>query len=606
MIYDAVVIGGGFYGVKIALALHNIGLNVVIVEPNGLLTGATTVNQARVHHGYHYPRFFATAASAAKHYRRFITDYAGVIVPNKQHLYAIAQGSKTTPEEFEGVCAEIGAPLAPISTPYFFNKWLVEKVYRVQEVSFDINKITAMLDTQLSAAGIPVIQARGEILGVQNEQIDLVLHHMSMETSYLQASYVFNCTYANLDTVVDLRTRLKKEWTEVAICSVPPILHDTDITIMDGLFWSLMKYPPSGEHALTHVKYTPHVEWFSGFPAPIYPRYDSWFSKMQEDACRFVPLMEKANYIRSLWTTRVVLAQNEENDGRPILWEYAKESPRIISVLGSKFNSIYDAIAEIERGEWMRPAAKTGVMRIGRRALVGYTGFVGANLVSPGRFTDYSNTKQPLPPGHYEQIVCTALKGTKWWANVHPEEDYAMLGRLKEMLRHCTTDEFILISTIDALPYEVVQTSYGKHRRWFEEWVKKTYLNVRIIRLPALFGPGLKKNVLFDLLHAEDGRPLEINPASTYQWYNVEHLWNDIQMVRKYNVSDYNLVTPPIPMSWLLDNFFPNVPVTPGSLVTYDIGPYMGLSDEEVVLAYAVKDELEAFIRKEQACLSQS
>lgn len=587
--YDAVVLGGGFYGTKIALALHNIGLSVAIVEPRALLSGATTVNQARVHCGLHYPRFFSTAYSAAKHYRRFITDHASVIVPNERHLYAIAQDSKTTPAEFERVAAEIGAPIVSVPIPDIFAPGMVDAVYEVNEVSFDINKITAMLRDQLRMAGIPVLPGVGKItsLDEQHVVVEVSYPHTQDPCSILDASYVFNCTYSNLDSVVKLRTKLKKEWVEVALCEAPSILRDTDITVMDGLYWSIMKYPPSGEHALTHVKYTPHNEWFSGErPGPQVR--DSWFKRMQEDAMRFIPAMAETKYLHSLWTIRVVLAQNEEDDGRPILWEYAEGTPRVISILGSKFNSVYDAVDEIERGEWWTPSHKTGVMRRGRRALVG-RGLVGSNLDALGRFTDRANSETPLAPGHYDQIVCAAPSSTKWEANREHEEDARQIELLKCMLDRCTTDEFVLISTVDAISCE---TAYASHRHDLEEWVKERFTKVRIVRLPALFGPGLKKNALFDLMH---DKPLTmVNSQSTYQWYDLTRLWSDIQEMRNCDVTERNFVSPPLKVEWIIAVLCPTTEFPSGPLQSYDVTDPLGY----IMTEREVKDALWRFVKE--------
>ena len=62
--YDAVIIGGGFYGAAIAIYLvKQRGFRrVALVEREAaLLMRASYNNQARVHNGYHYPRSFTTA-----------------------------------------------------------------------------------------------------------------------------------------------------------------------------------------------------------------------------------------------------------------------------------------------------------------------------------------------------------------------------------------------------------------------------------------------------------------------------------------------------------------------------------------------------------------
>ena len=72
---------------------------------------------------------------------------------------------------------------------------------------------------------------------------------------------------------------------------------------------------------------------------------------------------------------------------------------------------------------------------------------------------------------------------------------------------------FILISTIDvyssfipspdesSIPDETRQDAYGKNRYQLECWVRKHFPSSLIVRLPALFANGLKKNFIFDLMH---------------------------------------------------------------------------------------------------------
>jgi hypothetical protein len=73
--FDAVVIGGGFYGCNLARFLSNRWQRVVVVEKEPeLLTRASYVNQARIHSGYHYPRSFLTALRSFFNFPRFVKD----------------------------------------------------------------------------------------------------------------------------------------------------------------------------------------------------------------------------------------------------------------------------------------------------------------------------------------------------------------------------------------------------------------------------------------------------------------------------------------------------------------------------------------------------
>jgi hypothetical protein len=290
---------------------------------------------------------------------RFLVDHAQTIDANSEHVYAIAEGSATTPEEFEARMAEIGAPLKRIERPGFMTP-LVQAAYKVDEVTFDIRSMKKLLSSQLWVAGVPQYRGTGFIQGGDEDGVDVSVSESEKYvcTQHLRARYVFNCTYGALDEVgARIKTGLQKELTEVVLLNPPSILMQTDITIMDGPFWSLMNYPGGSSHALTHVTHTVHERWFPPdrpvrFNARQFSRDNSAFSDMIADAVRYVPAMAGCSYKSSLWTTRVVLAENENDDGRPTLVEYDERTPRIISVLGSKFGSVYDVTDWIAGKTW--------------------------------------------------------------------------------------------------------------------------------------------------------------------------------------------------------------------------------------------------------------
>ncbi len=71
------------------------------------------------------------------------------------------------------------------------------------------------------------------------------------------------------------------------------------------------------------------------------------------------------------------------------------------------------------------------------------------------------------------------------------------------------------------------------------------YKNYHIIRLPALFGKGLKKNIIFDLIHNNNINNINLN--SKFQWYNLDWLKDDINIVINNNIRICNFFTEPIP-----------------------------------------------------------
>ena len=78
----------------------------------------------------------------------------------------------------------------------------------------------------------------------------------------------------------------------------------------------------------------------------------------------------------------------------------------------------------------------------------------------------------------------------------------------------------------------------------------------QIVRLPALFGAGLKKNVIFDLMH---GNRLDvINGDSAFQWYPLERLGADLELIRTRRLGVVNLAVEPVPTEAIRARFFPD------------------------------------------------
>ncbi len=149
-----------------------------------------------------------------------------------------------------------------------------------------------------------------------------------------------------------------------------------------------------------------------------------------------------------------------------------------------------------------------------KTALIGYTGFVGSNLKDQFDFTHLYNSKniEEIVNEDYDLVVCAGIRAQKWYANQYPEEDLKSIDDLFNVLKNVKTRYFVLISTIDVFPDcdEVDESTffdvsnhhaYGKNRKYAEELAIKYFEKVSILRLPALFGKGLKKNFIYDLMN---------------------------------------------------------------------------------------------------------
>jgi hypothetical protein len=205
-------------------------------------------------------------------------------------------------------------------------------------------------------------------------------------------------------------------------------------------------------------------------------------------------------------------------------------------------------------------------------ALIGYTGFVGGFLAERERFDllIHRANVDLLRRRDLERVVCAGLPAAKWIANREPEADRANMVHLCDTLRTVTAKSFVLISTIDVYPRTqdadedfdcsvAANHAYGRHRLEFEGFIRDRFPYALILRLPAVFGPGLRKNVLFDLMM---GNQLEkVNPASSFQWYPLERLPEDIGRAERHRLKLANLFTEPLATSAILDCHFPEAQV---------------------------------------------
>lgn len=216
------------------------------------------------------------------------------------------------------------------------------------------------------------------------------------------------------------------------------------------------------------------------------------------------------------------------------------------------------------------------------QALIGYSGFVGNNILAqqPFEYLYNSTNIDTIQNKNFDLVVCAGAPGVKWLANKEPGADLASINKLINNLKYIKTKKFILISTVDVYPRVsgVNEDStiaindllpYGKHRRLLEEFVAD-HFDALIVRLPGIFGKGLKKNPLYDLIQ---NFFTYINPASMLQFFPLDYLWTNIEKSLANNLSLINFATVPISLEEIARTVF-NIEcpsVTDGTPAHYDI-----------------------------------
>lgn len=243
-------------------------------------------------------------------------------------------------------------------------------------------------------------------------------------------------------------------------------------------------------------------------------------------------------------------------------------------------------------------------------ALVGYTGFVGSNIYSAGRFDAVYNSKniEDAYGTNPDLLIYAGLRAEKYLANNAPEKDMELITQAEDNITKINPKKLVLISTIDVFknPILVDENSkidtldlhpYGYNRYQLELWVREKYSDALIIRLPGLFGKNIKKNFIYDYINvipfmlkedkfkelslidselngyytlqdngfykvqvSEDKKELLkdkfrklgfsaldfTDSRSVYQFYNLGRLWDDINTALDNNLSMWHPATEPI------------------------------------------------------------
>lgn len=242
--------------------------------------------------------------------------------------------------------------------------------------------------------------------------------------------------------------------------------------------------------------------------------------------------------------------------------------------------------------------------------LVGSTGFVGGSLLAKHTFAAECHSSDITAQYGTRPDLCVyaGVPAAMFLANADPEADLAVMRAARENIRQIAPKRLVLISSIAVLAdsrgvYEDSPAqdteglpAYGKNRLQLERWVREDFPDALIVRLPALYGAGIRKNFLFDLhtitpamlrpekyselaaksplvksaytladngfyklngttdpaalrafFAANDFNALAFTDArSRYQFYNLGRLWSDMEAARAADLKLLHLCTPPV------------------------------------------------------------
>lgn len=217
--------------------------------------------------------------------------------------------------------------------------------------------------------------------------------------------------------------------------------------------------------------------------------------------------------------------------------------------------------------------------------IIGDTGLIGKTLCDKIKFDFKFNSKNIKDINRVvsngSDLYLSCLPAEKWKVNQNPTKD---IQNILDILKNIRTKSFrniYLFSTIDVysdcplmsdedLEPAVTSFNYGNNRRMFEMLIKKelVYEDYKIIRLPALYGKYIKKNIIFDILNNNNINDININ--SIYQWYNLEDLHNDLKEIKCSKEKIFNLFPEPVKTIDILNRIGINNIGMFGNLIEYN------------------------------------
>ncbi|MHB9288025.1 FAD-dependent oxidoreductase [Halobacteriales archaeon Cl-PHB] len=337
------LVGGGMFGVTAAIELARAGANVTLFEKNDdILTAASGSNQWRLHRGYHYPRSVKTARSARESEPKFRELFGEAVIQKHDHYYAIADDSWVPPSEYIEFCDRMELEYERVELDLVSDERIALSL-QVEENHVDRNMLAERCWSLLEQHGVTV-----------------ELEHEITSTDEL---FAFDksvlCTYASLNSLIDIES-LKREYEfevcEIPVVSLPERYQGNNIIVVYGPYMSVDHWGNADTFAMGDFIHMVH-ESNTGYRPQVSQEYEpllnqglvsdpdpSNFPSFRDHGSEFIPGVEQAEHVGSMFTIRTKLADVGESDARPSL--VTKEGD-IVTVFGGKLGTAVETANEV-------------------------------------------------------------------------------------------------------------------------------------------------------------------------------------------------------------------------------------------------------------------
>ncbi|MCE3045437.1 FAD-dependent oxidoreductase [Legionella sp. 16cNR16C] len=178
---EIAIIGAGWYGCHLALALAKAGHKVTLIDKNkAIFQGISGQFGIRLHCGSHYPRSPETRESCRRGFEAFMATYPDLVVDHEYSIYAVGttdsmgKASHVSASEFKSVCDEFQKDTAISPDELDFANIL--SAHNIKEPSLLIGEpLREYFQNALKEAGV-TLQLDTEIKAIQPGDRGAALH----------------------------------------------------------------------------------------------------------------------------------------------------------------------------------------------------------------------------------------------------------------------------------------------------------------------------------------------------------------------------------------------------------------------------------------------
>ena len=329
------IVGAGFFGLTLGLILSKKHKIEIFEKKKSILQGASSANQFRFHHGFHYPRSQKTVKEINKSKDLFTSYFGKNIFGKTINYYLIAKESKINFVNYKKFLKK--------------NKLL----FKILKNTFDEKFIEKFILSDEKI--LDYFSFRKKIMKMIKKSKVKINFNNQFEKKYVNNfDKIIVTTYANNNLVlkklgIKKLNEFKFEFVEKILIKLPKKFQKKSYVVVDGNFVCVDPYVGTNYHLLSDVKNSKLETKIGKFPLFKHKNKKfinkglirdikiSQFNNFIKRSSAYLPFLKNAKYVGSMFVVRAIMKNKEKTDERTSTIKF--HSKKIISVLSGKWNN---------------------------------------------------------------------------------------------------------------------------------------------------------------------------------------------------------------------------------------------------------------------------